>query len=79
MSDIINRIRPQKKSEGAKLFDILNWMTTKEAAFYLRISPTALRIAVSRKEIFARKFRGKLYFKKVELDFLIENSIKKEN
>jgi len=52
-------------------------MTTKEAATYLRLSPTALRIAVSRGEVLARKFRGKLYFKRRELDALIENSLKR--
>lgn len=56
------------------LFDNLKWMTTNEAAAYLRKSTNAIRTAVCRGHIKARKFRRRLYFKRSELDRLIETS-----
>ena len=56
------------------LFEKLIWLTTEEAAFYLRKSANALRILVYRKLIRARKFRRRLYFRREELDTLIEAS-----
>ena len=64
-----------KKSEV--LFDNLIWVDSKEAADYLRISYGALRNAVYRKQIIAKKFRRKLYFKVSELNRLLENSIER--
>lgn len=60
--------------ESAMLFDNLKWMTTNEAATYLRKSTNALRTAVCRGHIVAKKFRRRLYFKRSELDRLIETS-----
>ena len=59
---------------SAMLFNNLKWMTTNEAAAYLRKSTNALRTAVCRGHIKARKFRRRLYFKRSELDRLIETS-----
>ena len=56
------------------LFNNLKWMTTNEAAAYLRKSTNAIRTAVCRGHIKARKFRRRLYFKRSELDRLIETS-----
>ncbi len=56
------------------LFNNLEWMTTNEAAAYLRKSTNAIRTAVCRGHIKARKFRRRLYFKRSELDRLIETS-----
>ena len=61
-------------SEEEKLFDNLIWLTTEEAAKYLRKSANALRVMVHRGQLRARKFRRRLYFKKVELDELLETS-----
>lgn len=55
-------------------FDNLIWLTTKEAALYLRKSVGALHTAVYRGHIRARKFRRRLYFNKDELSRLIETS-----
>ncbi len=55
-------------------FDNLIWLTTKETASYLRKTENAIHILVSRGAIRARKFRNRLYFKKDELDHLIETS-----
>ena len=56
----------------ALLFENLIWLTTKEAALYLRKSVNAIHTLVSRRQLRARKFRNRLYFKKEELDYLIE-------
>ena len=50
------------------------WLNTKEAATYLSISPTALRICVHRGSVPFYKFRSSLRFKRTELDRLIESS-----
>jgi excisionase family DNA binding protein len=55
-------------------FEKLIWMTTEEAARYLRKSANAIRIMVHKKVLKARKFRRRLYFKKDELDALLETS-----
>ena len=47
------------------------WMTTKEAAHYLRISPNALRINVCRNKIYAYKFGKYLRFKVKDLHNLV--------
>lgn len=52
----------------------LVWMTTEEAASYIRKSANALRIAVHKGHIHARKFRRRLYFKKSELDRMLDTS-----
>jgi excisionase family DNA binding protein len=61
--------------DSSMLFDNLKWMTTNEAAAYLRKSTNAIRTAVCRGHIKARKFKRRLYFKRSELDNLIETSI----
>jgi excisionase family DNA binding protein len=55
-------------------FDNLIWLTTEEAAKYLRKTANALRVMVHRGHLRARKFRRRLYFKKIELDELLETS-----
>lgn len=57
-----------------KFFDNLIWLTTEEAAQYLRKSVNAIRILVCRKILRARKFRRRLYFRKSELEAVIEAS-----
>lgn len=59
---------------ASMLFENLCWMTTNEAATYLRKSTNALRTAVCRGHVSAKKFRRRLYFKRSDLDRLIETS-----
>lgn len=61
-------------SAPSKFFENLIWLTTKEAAVYLRKSVNAVHTLVSRRKLRARKFSNRLYFKKDELDYLIETS-----
>ena len=63
-----------KMCNSDKLFGNLIWMTTEEAAWYLRKSANAIRIMVHKKILKARKFHRRLYFKKDELDDMIETS-----
>ena len=56
------------------LFDNLEWLNSKEAALYLRKTYGALKVMVHRGHIRARKFRNSLYFKKSELNELLETS-----
>ena len=59
---------------SGRLFDNLEWLNSKEAAFYLRKSYGALKVMVHRGHLKARKYRNRLYFKKTELDDLLETS-----
>lgn len=65
---------PIDSNESVMLFNNLKWMTTNEAAFYLRKSANAIRTAICRGQITAYKFRRRLYFKRSELDRLLETS-----
>ena len=65
---------PPESDDSGMFFNNLIWMTTNEAAAYLRKSANAIRTAVCRGHIKARKFRRRLYFKRSELDRLIETS-----
>ena len=63
---------PNKYSE--KFFDSLIWLTSEEAAFYIRKSVGALRTMVSRGQVKCKKWRRRLYFRKDDLDRLLESS-----
>lgn len=72
-----------KETESSEtLFDNLLWLSTKDAAIYLRkfrkadgkASEGAIRNAVWRGILKARKWRRRLYFKKTDLDRLLQNS-----
>ena len=56
------------------IYDHLTWMNSEEAARYLRKTKNALLIMVNRGYIRPRKFRRRLYFRRVELDRLLESS-----
>lgn len=57
-----------------QFFENLIWLSTEEAARLLRRSPHALRQLVYKGKIRPRKFGGRLYFKRSELNELIETS-----
>lgn len=61
-------------SGSMKFFNNLIWMNSEEAAFYLRMTVGALRTAVCRGQIKAKKFQRRLYFKRKDLDFLLDNA-----
>ncbi|MGK5087920.1 helix-turn-helix domain-containing protein [Bdellovibrionota bacterium FG-2] len=55
--------------------DRLTWLDSKEAAKYIRKTANAMRIMVYRGYIRPRRFHRRLYFRKLELDRLLESSI----
>ena len=52
-----------------------NWLTTEEAARYLGKTRNALWLLVSRGLLVKRKWQGRLYFKRVEIDRLLEGAL----
>ena len=58
----------------ALIFENLEWLTSAETAYYLRKTRDAIRQMVHRGQLRARKFHGRLYFKKVELDQALDIS-----
>ena len=52
-----------------------NWLTTAEAASYLGKTRNALWLLVSRGLIIKRKWQGRLYFKRAEIDRLLEGAL----
>ena len=69
------------KTGSILFFENLEWLTTAEAAAYLRKfcssglpSVNAIHKLVSQGKIRRRKFAGRLFFKRKELDYLIECS-----
>lgn len=63
--------------EDGLFFDNLVWLNSEEAARYLRKTVAAIRTAVCRGQIKARKWRRRLYFKRRDLEALIEHSERK--
>lgn len=57
------------------IFENLIWLTTEEAAVYLRKSADAVRHLVYRGDLKARKFKRRLYFRRDELDELLDLSV----
>ncbi|MCP4913507.1 MAG: helix-turn-helix domain-containing protein [Oligoflexia bacterium] len=64
----------EDEAHSSQLFNNLVWLTTKETATYLRRSVNAVHILASKGKLKARKFCNRLYFKREELDYLIETS-----
>lgn len=69
-----NENAEETSEPSALLFDNLEWLTTAEAAYYLRKSKDAIRQMVCRGQLRARKFHRRLYFRKVELDQTLDIS-----
>ena len=82
-----NKNTPESESENLNssepLFDNLTWLSTKDAAVYLRKfrkrdgkpSDGAIRTAIWRGLLRARKWGRRLYIKRIELDRLLELSL----
>lgn len=66
----------ENSENSGPIFENLVWMTSEEAAAYLRKSAGALRTAVYRGHIRPRKFHRRLYFNRRELDRLINASLR---
>jgi len=51
------------------------WLTTAEAANYLGKTRNALWLLVSKGLLIKRKWQGRLYFKRAEIDRLLEGAL----
>ena len=51
---------------------IQGWMKTDQVADYLGTSPNNIRNMVYKNQLLPKKFGGRWYFKRVEIDSLIE-------
>jgi hypothetical protein len=70
-----NRVSRETYREADLVFEKLVWMNSAEAAAYLRKSYGALRVMVCRGHIKPKVFHRRWYFRRTELDRLIESSV----
>lgn len=61
-------------NEQVAFFDNLVWLNSEEAARYLRRSVGQIRNMVYRRQLEYRKFCRRLYFRRTDLDRVIERS-----
>ncbi len=61
--------------DSNEIFNSLIWMTTEDAARYLRKSADAIRHLVYRGDLRARKFKRRLYFRRDELDEMLDLAV----
>ena len=59
---------------GELFFDKLKWMTSKEAAIYIRVSVGQLRNMVWRRQVHSYRLKGRLRFLRSDLDRIVEPS-----
>jgi hypothetical protein len=75
------KIKSGKNETPTEIFDNLTWLSTKDAAIYLRkfrsdgkASVGAVRTAIWRGAIKARKWQRRLYIKKSDLDRILQSA-----
>ncbi len=66
---------PANSNELVEFFNNRIWLSTDEAAQYLGKTKNAIWILLCRGLLIKRKWRRRLYFKKAELDRLLETSL----
>lgn len=74
INDNLGTLESATDREPEEELERLTWMDSREAAKYLRKTANALRIMVYRGYLRPRKFRHRLYFRRIELDRLLESS-----
>jgi excisionase family DNA binding protein len=77
MSSDISKYSIEELS-SAQLFDKLKWMTSKEAAFYLRVSVGELRNMAYRNQIVFYRLNNRLRFLRSDLDQALKPSFQTE-
>lgn len=82
MVDLVNSTDKQVENAWT-FFDKSEWLTTKEAAIVLRkfkpdgsLSTNAIYKMEAKGVIKGRKFDGRLYFRRREIDYQIETSVR---
>lgn len=80
--ELVAESKAETLDSETRFFDNLVWLSTKDAAIYLRKfrkidgkpSEGAIRTAIWRGLLRARKWGRRLYIKKVDLDRMLNNS-----
>lgn len=72
---MLDNIKSVETTTSAVLFDKLKWMTSKEAASYIRVSVGQLRNMVWRGQIQAFHIGNRLRFLRSDLDRLIVSKL----
>ena len=82
MADLVALKTDEPAEKAGMFFENFEWLKTHEAAIYLRkFSPdgvpstNAIHKLVAKGAIKRRKFQGRLYFRRRELDYLLETSV----
>jgi hypothetical protein len=68
------KLKSTEEENSFMLFENLEWMSSEEAARFLRRSVGQIRNMVYRGQIKYRKFNSRLYFRKTDLERAIEFS-----
>jgi excisionase family DNA binding protein len=68
-------ISKTESKDSEEIFNNLIWMTTEDAARYLRKTADAIRHLVYRGDLRARKFKRRLYFRRDELDEMLDLAV----
>ena len=71
MADLIH----EGDIKSPMFFDNLKWMTVKEAAIYLRRTEGAMKNLIYRGKVRVRKWAGRVYVNRQELDSSIESGL----
>ncbi|MFN8845900.1 MAG: helix-turn-helix domain-containing protein [Bdellovibrionales bacterium] len=69
----INKSKPEEQSSGS-FFENLKWITTREAAKYLRVSVGQLRNMVWRGQVVSYRVNNRLRFLRTDLDKIVKPS-----
>jgi len=69
---MVSSKRATSESTDGMLFDSLIWLTSKEAAIYLRVSQSQIRNMVWRGQLKSYHLQNKLRFLKSDLDLLLK-------
>lgn len=67
-------VKTAEENSSARLFDKLKWMTSKEAASYIRVSVGQLRNMVWRGQIKCYRLKNRLRFLRSDLDSIVKSS-----
>ena len=73
---MVKEVKHAEENSSARLFDKLKWMTSKEAATYIRVSVGQLRNMVWRGQLKGYHLGNRLRFLRGDLDGAVKSSYK---
>ncbi len=74
VSEFQAQLALEKAETKLRSLTVKRWLRTDEVALYLGTSRAAIKMLVVRKRLEPKKLYGRLYFDRMEIDGLIENS-----